>query len=141
MSTDTLRPEFVQSFPDDLEQGVLYVSILFRTTTHLCCCGCRNQVVMPLRPTAWSMSYDGENISMSPSVGNWSFPCRSHYWIHNNRIRWSTNWTDEQVEAGRRRTLAARGLPADPTANAEDQPDAAPSLLSRVAALVRRLLR
>lgn len=46
---------------------------------------------------------------MAPSVGNWSFPCRSHYWIDQSRIRWAGAWTDEQVEAGRRQALRERG--------------------------------
>lgn len=134
-----LRPQFVESFPDELEQGVLYISIPFRTTTHLCCCGCGSQVVMPLRPTAWSITYDGEAVSMSPSVGNWSFPCRSHYWIRDNYIRWSSDWTDEEIQAGRRRTLASRGLAPEPPA--VEEPVAAASAVGRIAAYIRRLLR
>lgn len=136
---DSLRAEFVESVPDGLEEGVLYVSIAFRTTLHLCCCGCGNQVVMPLRPTAWSMSYDGETISMSPSVGNWSFPCRSHYWIGHGLVHWSTDWSDGQIAAGRRRTLAARGLATDPTSDGKSNPTATPSLFRRIVKLLRRV--
>ncbi|MFC4855982.1 DUF6527 family protein [Actinophytocola glycyrrhizae] len=24
--------------------------------------------------------FNGETVSLSPSIGNWSFPCRSHYY-------------------------------------------------------------
>jgi hypothetical protein len=68
------RHQFIDEAPDQLEAGILYVSMPYRTTLHLCCCGCGNQVALPLRPTAWKLTYDGDTITMSPSVGNWSFP-------------------------------------------------------------------
>lgn len=108
MTIATMRPEFVEAAPGRLDPGVLYVSITYRTTLHLCCCGCGNQVTLPIRPSAWRLTYDGEAVSLSPSVGNWSFPCRSHYWITRNNVRWAGQWTDEQVEEGRRRTLEER---------------------------------
>ena len=32
--------------------------------------------------------FDGRTISLNPSIGNWSYPCRSHYWIKGNRVVW-----------------------------------------------------
>ena len=110
MTVNHFSHRFVTSVPYDLEPGVLYVSIDYDTTIHLCACGCRNQVVLPLHPTAWRITYDGETVSMSPSVGNWSFPCRSHYWIERGRIRWAPAWTEAQITAGRLRTLRDRGM-------------------------------
>jgi hypothetical protein len=109
MTVTHLRHEFIEEAPDELKEGVLYVSMEYATTLHLCCCGCGNEVVLPLRPTAWRLTYDGKAISLSPSVGNWSFPCRSHYWIQNSRIHRADAWTDKQVEAGRLLTLTERG--------------------------------
>lgn len=120
MRATHLRHQFVEEAPDQLAEGVLYVSMEYATTLHQCCCGCGNQVVLPLRPTGWRLTYDGETISLSPSVGNWSFPCRSHYWIRSSRIQWSGDWTDEQVAAGRRRTLQDRGATSG---NTEYPPD------------------
>jgi hypothetical protein len=37
-----------------------------------------------------------------PSIGNWQFPCRSHYWIQGGQVIWSVDWTPEQVQAGQR---------------------------------------
>jgi Family of unknown function (DUF6527) len=107
-----LQPKFIEEVPDLLAEGVLYISMEYATTLHLCCCGCGNEVVLPLRPTAWQLYYDGQAISLSPSVGNWSFPCRSHYWIRGGSIQWARGWTDDQVNAGRRRTLQQRGIVA-----------------------------
>jgi hypothetical protein len=92
---------FVKYVPDELEDGVLYVSIPFATVTHRCCCGCGDEVVTPLTPTDWSLVYDGETVSLTPSIGNWSFKCRSHYWIQKGQVIWSRTWTDREIDAGR----------------------------------------
>jgi hypothetical protein len=39
----------------------------------------------PLSPTDWKLTFDGVSVSLHPSDGNWSFPCRSHYRIEYNR--------------------------------------------------------
>lgn len=101
-----IEPEFVEFIPPELVEGKLYVSMTYATTVHLCACGCRTKVVLPLSPAEWQMFFDGDTVSLTPSVGNWEFPCRSHYVIRNNVIRWATPWTQEQVEAGRRRDQA-----------------------------------
>ncbi|MEA2547832.1 MAG: hypothetical protein QOE42_430 [Chloroflexota bacterium] len=92
------RPVFVKSVPAVLAEGVLYVSVEYRTAIHLCACGCRSEVVTPLRPDKWAITYDGSSVSMRPSLGNWSFPCRSHYWIvRDGMVSWDRTWSDEEV--------------------------------------------
>lgn len=103
---DTLTPEFVVGIPPDPEPGVLYVSMEYATSVHLCPCGCGLKVVLPLNPAQWRLCYDGETISLSPSVGNWQYPCRSHYWIRHNQVHWAGAWSDAQIERGRRRDAA-----------------------------------
>jgi hypothetical protein len=107
MKLGTLEPEFVEFVPANLTEGKLYVSMLYATTVHLCASGCGNKVVLPLSPAEWQLYFDGESVSLTPSVGNWEFPCRSHYWIKANKIRWSSVWTDTQIAAGRRRDAEA----------------------------------
>jgi Family of unknown function (DUF6527) len=96
-----LNHEFVEFIPEELEQGTIYVSIRFATASHLCCCGCRNKVVTPIRPTDWKLIFDGKTVSLDPSIGNWSFACQSHYWIRNNRVKWAPTWSREQIERQR----------------------------------------
>ena len=84
--------------PRPLEDGILYVSIRFGIVSHNCCCGCGNEVVLNLSPKGWQLTYDGESISLSPSIGNWNFPCRSHYWIIRNRVRWAPSWSDKKIQ-------------------------------------------
>ena len=98
MGTDRLlsiRPEFVDVVPDvDLmADDVLYVSMPYATAIHKCACGCGQQAVTPLSPEEWSMTYNGEAISLRPSIGNWGMACKSHYWIRDSRVVWTM---DEQ---------------------------------------------
>jgi hypothetical protein len=84
-----LRPAFVEFVPERLDEGVLYVSRRYSTASHLCCCGCGQEVVTPLNPAKWQLSERDGTVSLTPSIGNWSFRCKSHYWIDGNRIRWA----------------------------------------------------
>jgi hypothetical protein len=94
-----LGHEFVEFIPDVVEEGKLYVSIEYATVVHKCCCGCGKEVVTPLSPADWRLIFDGKTISLDPSIGNWSFPCRSHYWIRNNRVRWAEQWSQSRIDA------------------------------------------
>jgi len=97
----SLKHTFVEFIPDKLESGTLYVSMAFATVAHRCCCGCGSEVVTPLSPTDWKLIFDGESVSLEPSIGNWSFPCQSHYWITGGKIRWSRQWSQDEVASGR----------------------------------------
>ena len=103
MKGTTFNHEFVEFIPSELEEGVLYVSVQYATAVHKCACGCGNKVVTPISPADWQLLFDGESISLTPSIGNWQFPCRSHYWIKSNKILWAEAWTSEQIAAGRQR--------------------------------------
>ena len=103
-----LKHEFVEFIPEYLEQGTLYISIRFATASHLCCCGCGNKVVTPISTTDWKLIFNGKTVSLDPSIGNWSFPCQSHYWIRNNRIYWAAQWSQSQIERGRLRDHNAK---------------------------------
>lgn len=94
--------KFVDSVPDDLEEGVLYISMEYGTVLHKCCCGCGSEVNTPLSPASWKLKYDGECISLSPSIGNWSFPCQSHYWIKKSKVIWSEKWSSLEIDEVRK---------------------------------------
>lgn len=95
------RHEFVEFIPEELHERTLYVSIRFATVSHLCACGCGMKVVTPLRPTGWTLLFDGKSVSLHPSIGNWCFPCRSHYWIRRNRVLWAAPWSQHEIDAAR----------------------------------------
>ncbi len=96
----SIRPEFVEFVPDQLESGVLYVSVQYKSVQHLCCCGCGRKVVTPLSPTGWRMTFDGRSVTLHPSIGNWQKECGSHYLIVENRIRWARRWSETEIHQG-----------------------------------------
>ncbi|MDR3422499.1 MAG: DUF6527 family protein [Xanthobacteraceae bacterium] len=110
---ETLRPEFVEFIPGTLQGGILYISQKYKTASHLCCCGCGCKVVTPLNPSGWQLTEKRGRVSLSPSIGNWSFPCQSHYWIRGGRVEWAAKWSREEIEAGRRSDLRARQIHFD----------------------------
>ncbi len=106
MKRQTITHEFVEFIPEQMEEGVVYVTIEYATAVHRCCCGCGSQVVTNFSPTDWKLVFDGETISLDPSIGNWSFPCQSHYFIRQNNVVWADKWSPQQIAAGRERDLA-----------------------------------
>jgi hypothetical protein len=108
MRHDYLEHQFVQHIPDRLEPGVLYISMEYGTAAHSCCCGCSEEVVTPFTPTDWNMTFDGETVSLNPSIGNWTLACRSHYVIKQGRVIEAGPWTDKQIEDERHRDRAAK---------------------------------
>jgi hypothetical protein len=99
---------FVERIPRSLEPGVLYISMEYATAAHCCACGCAEEVITPLTPTDWKMTFDGETISLWPSVGNWQLACRSHYVIESGQIIRADDWTERQVAAEQARDKAAK---------------------------------
>ncbi len=102
MKMDRLEPCFVTLLPEQLENGKLYVSMEFASAIHLCCCGCGRQVVTPLSSTEWNLWFDGDSISLAPSIGNWNFPCESHYVITENRVMWDEDWAKSEGSTRRK---------------------------------------
>lgn len=87
MKTLSVVPRYVVHLPEQLEEGILYISEEFSLTAHLCCCGCGEEVSLPLNPARWSISRSRTGaVSVCPSVGNWKYKCRSHYWIKENQV-------------------------------------------------------
>lgn len=144
MRDKVLEHRFVESFPEVLEAGVLYVSFEYGSVAHSCCCGCGEEVVTPLTPTDWNITYDGETVTLHPSVGSWTLPCRSHYVIRRNRVIEAPPWSDAEVAAERRRDRRAKaahfglevpeGIEAAPTTKN-------PKVLPAVSGWTERLFR
>lgn len=92
---------YIETIPDELEDGILYISMRFRVIMHNCACGCKNKVVIPLSPVRWKMIFDGKTITLSPSIGNWNFNCQSHYWITNSEVIWASKWSEKEITKGK----------------------------------------
>ena len=92
-----LAPRDQEEFPRILEEGILYISEECELAAHKCCCGCGEDVITPLNPARWRLDRNGGRVSLYPSIGNWKFACRSHYWIRNNRVIPSYCMDDEEI--------------------------------------------
>jgi hypothetical protein len=108
MKYQSLTPQFVEFIPEKLDGGILYISQKYRTATHLCCCGCGEEVVTPLNQTDWSLRIANGSVTLYPSIGNWSFRCRSHYWIRVGRVIEAGHMTQARIDAGRSRDQRRR---------------------------------
>jgi hypothetical protein len=125
----TFKHEFVQFIPEELQEGTIYVSIRFATVAHLCACGCEIKVVTPLKPTDWKLTFDGKTVTLNPSIGNWSFPCRSHYWVRNSQVQWADDWSDARIEANREYDRHAKDRYfSEIEGGSRNTPDAEPSI-------------
>ena len=99
-----LLHEFVEYIPENINEGILYISLPFGTAVHKCACGCGEEVVTPLGPTEWNFTYNGKTISLHPSIGNWGFECKSHYWIKEGDVEWARSFTMEEILESREKT-------------------------------------
>jgi uncharacterized protein DUF6527 len=91
--------EFLDFIPRELKERTLYISIEFTTATHMCFCGCGGEVVTPISPVGWQLTFDGESVSLSPSIGSWSLRCKSHYWIRRNTVHWAGKMSTKEIAA------------------------------------------
>lgn len=96
-----LTHKFVRNIPVSVEPGILYISVEYATAIHICCCGCGEEVVTPLTPTDWALTFDGDTVSIWPSIGNWSFACRSHYVIERSKVIEAGPWSENRIGYGR----------------------------------------
>ena len=104
MKVALLKPEYVEQFPDELQEGVLYISEEFSLTAHKCPCGCGEDVYLKLGPAKWRLSKNSDStVSLDPSVGNWNYQCKSHYWIRRNRVVGAGAMDSYEIEEVQRR--------------------------------------
>lgn len=92
----------VESFPRPLDAGVLYHSKRFSAAAHACACGCGREVITPISPVQWRLTRGARGASLRPSIGNWNFPCRSHYWISDGSVEWAADMSDDDIQEGRK---------------------------------------
>jgi len=134
--------EFVEFIPDDLAEATIYISIPYATAVHTCLCGCRQRVVTPLSPTDWRLIFDGESVSLEPSIGNWNFKCKSHYWIERSSVLWAARWSQDKIDVGRANDGRAKrryfARPVGPGEATQGEPPESTSRPTRVGRWHRR---
>lgn len=93
MKIKKFKIKFVYRIPKVLEDGILYVCIDCNVIVHKCACGCGEKTVTPIdKKYGWVMKYDGETITLRPSIGNFNIQCHSHYYITENKVEWLENY-------------------------------------------------
>ena len=97
----TVQHQFVEFIPDDIKEGILYISIPYATVIHKCACGCGNEVVTPLSPEDWQFTFDGKTVSLYPSIGSRNLMCKSHYWITQNQIEYEKNYHPNSINGSK----------------------------------------
>jgi len=93
-----VKHKFVEYMPTKLEDNTLYISIEYDIAKHKCACGCGDEIVTTLSPARWQLIYDGETVSLTPSIGNWNHDCNSHYFIKKDKVIWAGDFSKKQIE-------------------------------------------
>lgn len=86
-----LTIEYVETIPEEIGPGILFISEKYDVAIHLCACGCGGKTVTPLGEGWWTLTKNGDKVSLSPSIGNWigEDPYHAHYFIRENKIDWA----------------------------------------------------
>lgn len=90
-----ITPKYLDEIPNELEEGILYISEGYKVAIHLCACGCKGKTVTPLKTIAkiigWTLTKNQDKVTLNPSIGNFSGEApnyHAHYFIVNNKINW-----------------------------------------------------
>jgi hypothetical protein len=54
----------------------------------------------PLNRAGWTLEIADRGVTLRPSIGNWSLPCRSHYLIRQGRVVWARDMSREEIADG-----------------------------------------
>lgn len=101
MKINKFKIQFVETVPSELKDGILYICISCNVIVHKCACGCGEKTVTPIdQKYGWKMIYDGQTITLRPSIGNFSIPCQSHYYITENRVEWLEKYQQKDTKKG-----------------------------------------
>lgn len=94
MRQNTYTTEHVLTKPKTMKDGVLYFMPHYNLAVHRCMCGCGEEAITAIdenggkTPGYWGYTEDGAMVSLHPSVGNFQFKCRSHYFLKNGKVQW-----------------------------------------------------
>ena len=84
-----VKIKYLESTPDlsEMEENTIYIALRYKTSSHLCLCGCKNEVVLPMGNNGWSYQFQPTNpyiMTFKPSILNQNCPNKYHYVITNN---------------------------------------------------------
>ena len=102
MKRYNMKKAFVNRIPPQIEDGVLYICLDCDVIIHKCACGCGEKVVLPIAPEHWQLFYNGE-VTLSPSIGNYQYECKSHYFIRNSKVVWVDSESKDKIHKKKKR--------------------------------------
>lgn len=73
----------VEYVPEQLEQGKFYYTKEYKSSNHLCVCGCGQEVPIPIKKGEWNITIENGKFSITPSL-QLRMGCKSHYIITNS---------------------------------------------------------
>ena len=79
-----LNIEHVEFIPEELKENTIYISNQYKTSVHLCLCGCGNKSVIPMYNNWWTFIENEKGLSITPSILNTNCPNKYHYIITNS---------------------------------------------------------
>lgn len=88
-----------------MEDGVVYHTEEFELAGMLCACGCGHRITL-LVPDSHQVLNDDGYATVSPSVGVFDAPCRSHFFIHAGEVEWLPAFTGEAASRIMRNQIA-----------------------------------
>ncbi len=97
--------EKVERLPTALSDNVVYVSEEFELAALKCACGCGHQVNL-LLGDGHTVNDVGGLADVSPSIGVWDAPCRSHFWIQKGNVLWADQWSDAKIHSAMEQQLS-----------------------------------
>jgi hypothetical protein len=106
MKISHIVPEFVTSFPAELEPGHLYVSAQFSSAAHLCALRVRPRGCHAALAGTVGAHVRGRRLDEAVDR-NWALPCQSHYVIDHSTIRWGRGFTRDEIQPAASRTTGS----------------------------------
>lgn len=90
MKITEIKIEYVEQVPDNINEGILYISEKYNTAIHLCACGCGAETVTPLSAGEWTLTKINDSVTLRPSIGNFKGQnhYHAHYYITDSKIQW-----------------------------------------------------
>jgi len=100
---DYAKIAFIDSLPDapDDPGSTIYIvgtAKLAKWAVFRCPCGVRHRLEVPLMKSIsphWTLRLRGGRATLWPSVSVDNDPCKSHFWLRENRVEWA-RWTWER---------------------------------------------
>ena len=90
------RYRLVDRVPKEMDEGVVYHSEEFELAGLRCACGCGHRITL-LVPDSHQVFEQGGWATVSPSIGVFDAPCKSHYYISGGGVEWLPPFTGTQA--------------------------------------------